>query len=60
MSTITDQITDYDRRVLSLLRELWMQAVPGAEKEKLRVRLDDALDERLNLMRERDAVPSVP
>ena len=48
-------IADFDSRVLSLLRELWLDAKDDATKTKMRGRIDDALDERLRLMRLRDA-----
>ncbi len=51
-------------RVLSMLRCLWLEAASEADRSKWRVRLDQSLDERLRLMRCRDAlapssVPSV-
>ena len=52
--THAETIAYFDSRVLSLLRELWLEASVN-DKEKMRVRIDDALDERLRLMRLRDA-----
>ncbi len=42
-------------RVMATLRSLWMNARSSTEKEKWRSRIDQALDERLRLMRIRDA-----
>lgn len=44
--------------VLSGLRDLWMNAATDSDKTKWRVRIDEMLDERLRLMRCRDAAKS--
>lgn len=41
--------------VLSTIRGLWIDATTLAERERWRTRLDQLLDERLRLMRCRDA-----
>ncbi len=50
-------IGDLDR-VLSTIRDFWMNAKTSEEKAKWRIRLDESLDDRLRLMRCRDAVPA--
>lgn len=41
---------------LSLVRAYWIDAKDAPEKNKWRVRIDELLDERIRLMRSRDAV----
>lgn len=48
-------IEELDRVLISTLRNLWVEARDPKEKEKWRKSLDDALDERLRLMKSRDA-----
>jgi hypothetical protein len=50
----TRLIAEFDR-VLSMLRTLWLEAETPAVREKWRSRLDQSLDERLLLMRRREA-----
>ena len=45
-------------KTLSMVRSLWLDA-NAAEKTKWRVRLDELLDERLRLMKCRDALATV-
>lgn len=46
-------------KTLSMVRSLWLDANDAAEKTKWRVRLDELLDERLRLMKCRDALATV-
>ena len=48
-------IAEQDKN-LEMLREFWMGARDNGEKAKVRVRLDEALDERLRLMKIRDNI----
>jgi hypothetical protein len=47
-------------KVISAMRMLWGEARDAAEKAKWRVQIDHALDERMRLMRARDAVALIP
>jgi primosomal protein N'' len=47
-------------KVISAMRMLWGEAKDAAEKAKWRVQIDQALDERLRLMRCRDAATLMP
>lgn len=47
-------IEEFDKTVLSSVRQLWMEARDPKEKEKWRLKLDSALDERVRLMAKRD------
>lgn len=51
-------ITELDR-VISSIRTLWMEAKTSEEKTKWRVRLDELLDERLRMMKARDAAKTI-
>ncbi len=51
-------IDDMDS-VLSMVRQLWMEARDDESKRKHRKRLDELLDERLRLMKARDAARKV-
>lgn len=53
-SEYIDLIAQIDR-VLSMIREFWLAANHPGEIAKWRDRLDQSLDERLRLMRLRDA-----
>ena len=46
-------------RVLSTLRDFWMNSKTPEEKTTWRIRIDESLDERLRLMRCRDAAKTV-
>ena len=50
----TNLITELDH-VLSSIRTMWMEAKTLEEKAKWHVRLDELLDERMRLMKARDA-----
>ena len=50
----TNLITELDH-VLSSIRTVWMEAKTPEEKAKWHVRLDELLDERMRLMKARDA-----
>ena len=43
-------------KTLSMVRALWLESKTPDEKAKWRGRIDDLLDERLRLMKSRDAV----
>lgn len=43
-------------KTLSMVRALWLESKTPDEKAKWRVRIDELLDERLRLMKSRDAV----
>jgi len=47
-------------KVLSLVREMWVESSDGSpEKRKHMKRLDELLEERMRLMRARDAMTTV-
>lgn len=46
-------------KTLSMVRSIWLDAKDAAEKTKWRVRIDELLDERLRLMKCRDALATV-
>ena len=43
-------------KTLSMVRALWMESKTPDERGKWRGRIDDLLDERMRLMKSRDAV----
>jgi hypothetical protein len=55
MSIAEQRISDLDRLVMPLVRDIMMTAKTTQEKSKAMARVNQALDERLVFMRERDA-----
>ncbi len=51
-------IADFDKTI-GMVRTMWMEAKDDAERAKMKTRLNELLDERLNLMRGRDAAAQV-